>query len=192
MGLLDGGGIIGNASQVAQELGQPTDSKTNQQGESYRLPLGVADFDSFGIDSMSPGEEAELARVRTPAGLERRWGFGRADLDRNQGYAYGVLKNASGETIHGRVGLHWENSTGRSTQVQAEVDSRDMNTSSRTDRDNQPPVPEAQDKNMAEQDASLVVTFTPITDPADIANSYSIDAGSSECRLPATEYDVSA
>lgn len=190
MGLLDGG-ILGGASQLANEVGQSSEAAASA-GEAYRKPMTVSRFDEFGIASLQQGEEHELARVRTNAGLERRWGFGAADKPDNQGYAYGKFQNGAGEIIHGILSLKWENSTGRSQEVTEELATEDMDTADRYNRDAQPPVPEAQGKEKAEQDEYLVVTFTPETDPADITNSYSIDAGASECRLPTTEYDVSA
>jgi hypothetical protein len=190
MPLFGNGGLLGGASQIAEEMGKPTDA-ANQQAESYRNPLSVASFDSFGNGSLNEGEEVELARLRTPAGLERRWGYGRADQPDNQGYAYGHFRNASDESIHGKVSLQWENSTGRRTEVTEEVSSKDMDTADRYNRDAQPPVPEAQDKEKANQDEYLIVTFEPITDPANITNNYGIDAAASECRLPTTEYDIS-
>lgn len=190
MGLLDNG-LLGGAGKLASEMGKTTEAASNS-GDSYRFPLSVDDFDSFGNDSLTQGEEAEIARLRTPAGLERRWGFGSAEHEANQGYAYGTFQNASGEAIHGKVTLMWENSTGRQTEVTEELASKDMDTADRYNRDAQPPVPEAQDKEKAQQDEYLVVTFTPSTDPAGITNNYGIAAGSSETRLPTTEYDVSA
>lgn len=190
MPLFGNGGLLGGASKVAEEMGKPTEA-ADGDAESYRKPFSVGSFDQFGNDSLTQGEEVELARVRTPAGLERRWGFGRADQAENQGYAYGHFNNADGEAIHGRIGLQWENSTGRRTEVTEELDTRDMDTQDRYNRDAQPPVPEAQDKERAEQDEHLIVTFEPETDPADITNNYGVAAGASECRLPATEYDVS-
>lgn len=187
MGLLDGGLLGGN---VGKELGVSSEAHRDS-GETYSKPLTVSRFDSFGTGTMQQGEEVELARVRSPAGIARRWGFGTAEAAANQGYAYGHFMNANGEAIHGILILKWENSTGRETQVATELATEDMDTSNRYDREQQPPVPEQQGKNKAEQDEHLVVSFEPETDPADITNDYAIDAASSECRIPATEYDVS-
>lgn len=190
MGLLDNG-LLGAGSQLANEVGQSTEA-ANANGDAFRKPLTVSRFDEFGHDSLSEGDKVELSRVRTPAGIERRWGYGRADREANQGYSYGHLKNGAGENIHGILSYEWENSTGRRTEVSTELASDDMATSDRYDRDTQPPMPEAQDKEKAEQDEFLVVYFTPETPAADITNAYAIDAGASEVRWPTTEYDVSA
>lgn len=174
---------------LAKELGVPESSRKDS-GEEYRKPLKVGSFDSFGA-TLQEGEETELARLETPAGIARRWGYGRADLPDNQGYAYGQLANASGEQIHGTLSYEWENSTGRETQVVDELDSEDMDTSNRYNRDEQVPMPERTDKKRAEQDQFLVVKFTPETPAADITNNYEIDAAASDVRWPTTEYDVS-
>jgi hypothetical protein len=182
-GLLGGGGVAG----VAEELGKPQDSA---QADSYRKPMGVEDFDSFGT-TLTQGKAVELAYWEAPAGIARRFGYGTAMAEANQGYAYGVFQNANGETIHGTVIFKWENSTGRGTQVVDEVDSKDINTTDRYNRDEQVPIPEDTSKKRAEQDERLVVEFEASTDPADITNSYLIDAANSEVRLPTTEYDLS-
>ena len=184
MGLLDNG-IAG----LASELGVPESSRKDE-GEEYRKPLKVSSFDSFGA-TLQEGEEVELARLESPAGIERRWGYGRADLPDNQGYAYAQLKNADGEQIHGSVSYEWENSTGRETQVVDEVDSEDMDTNNRYNRDEQVPMPERTDKNKASRDQYLVVRFEPETPAADITNDYAIDPDASNVRWPTTEYDVS-
>lgn len=194
MGLLNGGLLGGN---IAEEIGASTEA-ANDAGDAYRKPLTVNRFDKFGTGTMVQGEPSELARVRTPAGLERRWGYGAANKPENQGYAYGILQNGgdgtvdSEEQIHGILSFEWRNSTGRKQEVAEELASEDMDTANRYDREQQPPMPEAQGKERAEQDEYLVVTFTPETDPADVANGYEIVAGFSECRFPTTEYDVSA
>lgn len=190
MPLFGKGGLLGGVS-LGDELGQSNEAATSD-AEAYRKPLTVSRFDSFGAASLQEGDETELARVQTPAGLERRWGYGAADKPDNQGYAYGHFKNANDEQIHGIISLKWENSTGRRQEVSEELASEDMATSDRYNRDSQPPVPEAQGKEKAQQDEHLVVTFTPETDPANITNDYAIDASASECRLPVTEYDVTS
>lgn len=182
-GLLGGGGVAG----VAQELGKPQDSA---QADSYRKPMGVEDFDTFGT-SLTEGKAVELAYWEAPAGIARRWGYGTAMAEANQGYAYGVFQNANGETIEGTVILKWENSTGRGEQVVDEVDSKDIDTNDRYNRDEQVPIPEDTSKKRAEQDERLTVWFEASTDPDNITNSYLIDAANSEVRLPTTEYDLS-
>lgn len=190
MPLLNGsGGLFGAASDVAGELGVPGQSR-NDAGDEYRKPLKVGSFDTFGA-SLTEGEEVELARLESPAGIQRRWGYGRADRPDNQGYAFGQLFNADGEQIHGEISFEWENSTGRETQVVDELDTEDMDTDDRYNRDAQVPMPERTNKNKADRDQFLVVKFTPDTPAADITNDYAIDAGQSTVRLPATEYDVS-
>mgnify|MGYP007117108123 CR=1 FL=1 len=147
-GLLGGGGVAG----VAQELGKPQDSA---QADSYRKPMGVEDFDTFGT-SLTEGKAVELAYWEAPAGIARRWGYGTAMAEANQGYAYGVFQNANGEQIDGEVILKWENSTGRGEQVVDEVDSKDIDTTDRYNRDEQVPIPEDTSKKRAEQDERLV------------------------------------
>lgn len=186
MSLLNGG-LVNQARALAEDMGQPA---SGENEESYTHPYDPGTFDSFGTD-LTQGQAVELARDQTPAGIARRWGFGSAKHAANQGYLYGIFNNASGEQIHGKLIFQWENSTGRETQVVHEAYTNDMDTSSRYDRDTQPPMPEQVDKNRADQDESLVVLFEAATDPANITNNYGIDAGASECRLPATEYDVS-
>lgn len=188
MGLFDNGGLLGGASAVADDIGAPA---TQENDESYPAHYDVDRFDSFGNDSLSQGKAVEIARDEIPAGIARRWGFGSAKHEANQGYAYAVLQNADGEQIHGRLVFVWENATGRETQVVHELDSQDMDTADRYDRDTQPPMPEQTDKNRAERDQSLVLLFEARTDPSTITNNYGIAAGQSECRLPATEYDLS-
>ena len=182
-GLLGGGGVAG----VAEELGKPQDSA---QADSYRKPMGVEDFDTFGT-SLTEGKAVELAYWEAPAGIARRWGYGTAMAEANQGYAYGVFQNANGEQIEGTVILKWENSTGRGEQVVDEVDSKDIDTNDRYNRDEQVPIPEDTSKKRAEQDERLTVWFEASTDPDNITNSYLIDAANSEVRLPTTEYDLS-
>lgn len=182
-GILGSGGL----SDLADDLGKPKESARN---DSYPAHYNVQRFDSFGA-TLQEGEAVELARDTIPAGIERRWGFGAAKHSDNQGYQYGVFQNAAGEQIHGKLIYTWESSTGRQTQVVHEESTADMDTTDRYNRDEQPPMPEQRDKNTAEQDESLVVLFEATTPAADITNTYAIDAGTSECRLPATEYDVS-
>lgn len=192
MGFLDNG-VLGAAGSLADDLGQ---SPRGGNEESYPAHYNVDRFDSFG-GTLTEGKPVEIARDEIPAGLARRWGYGRAKNPANQGYAYGIFQNSgdgtadSEEQIHGKIIFQWENSTGRSTQVVHELDTEDMDTADRYDRDTQPPMPEQVDKNRAEQDQSLVVLFEPTTPAADIANDYAISAEFSECRLPATEYDLS-
>lgn len=184
MALLDNG-----ISGLAKELGVP-ESSQKDDGEEYRKPLKVGSFDSFGA-TLHEGEQSEIARLESPAGIERRWGYGRADLPDNQGYAYGQFFNSSGEQIHGTISYEWENSTGRETQVVDELDSEDMDTSNRYNRDEQVPMPERTNKKKASRDQCLVVKFTPETPAADITNAYEIDPVESDVRFPTTEYDVS-
>lgn len=179
----------GGVSQVARELGRP-ESTAADPADDYPKNYTPERFDEFGGD-LTQGKEVEIARDTTPAGLERRWGLGSADQPDNQGYAFGQFNNASGEQIHGHLIFKWENSTGRETEVVHEIDTRDIDTTDRYNRDQQVPVPEQTHKNKAGQDESLVVYFEAETDPANITNNYGIDAGATECRLPATEYDVS-
>jgi len=186
MGLLDGGLLSGDG--IAADLGKPTSS--DEAAPSYRKPLGVSAFDTFGATGLTQGEERELARIRTPAGLRRRWGFGTAKNDSTLGYAYGKLKNGSGEIIHGVLSLQWRAQTERNSQVVEEIDSQDINTPNRYDREQQRPIPEQTDKNKASQDQYLRITFTPVTDPANITNNYEVVAAESELRIPTTEYDL--
>lgn len=183
------GDMLGGSGGVADELGVTSDANSNK-GDTYQKPLSVSDFDSFGASLVDTDTEVELARIESPNGIERRWGFGRADLPENQGYFYGVLKNADGEQIHGKLIYKWENATGRETQVHTEADSEDMSTTDRYNRDAQIPIPEQTDKEKAEAFESLVVKFEPTTPASDITNNYAIDAASSEVRYPTTEYDV--
>lgn len=182
-GVLGDGGL----ADMANDLGKPKESTAK---DSYPAHYNPERFDSFGGD-VKQGQAVEIARDTVPAGIERRWGFGKADAPHNQGYQYAVFNNASGEQIHGKLIYTWESSTGRETQVVHEEATQDLDTADRYDRDTQPPLPEQRDKNRAEQDESLVVLFEATTDPANITNNYGIDATESECRLPATEYDVS-
>lgn len=188
-GILGGGGL----SDLANDLGKPKESAAN---DSYPAHYNVQRFDSFGGD-LKQGQAVEVARDTVPAGIERRFGFGKADAPDNQGYQYGIFQNSgdgtadSEEQIHGKLIYMWESSTGRETQVIHEESTQDMDTTDRYNRDSQPPLPEQRDKNKAEQDESLVVLFEATTDPADVVNNYAISADFSECRLPATEYDVS-
>jgi len=187
MGLLDNG-IAG----VARELGVP-ESTAKENTVSYRKPISPDDFDSFGSDLQSKGEEVEIARYQIPAGIARRWGYGRADVGAgtNQGFLFGKLQNASGEEIDGQVSFKWENATGREVEVTDEAQTQDMSTSNRYDREQQRPFPERTDKKRAVQDQYLVVTFTPSTAASDITNNYGVDKGKSEARWPTTEYDLS-
>jgi len=187
-GLFGGGGLMGGSSPLS-DLGKP-ESGDSDQLTSYRKPLGVSNFDSFGASSLVQGETREIARVRIPAGLQRRWGFGSAEYEANQGYAYGKLKNSSDEQIHGVLTFKWENATGRESQVVEEVDSQDISTPNRYDREQQRPFPEQTDKNKAAQDQFLVIEFTPTTPTGDITNSYAVDSAASELRVPTTEYEV--
>lgn len=188
MALFDNGVLGGSGlSDLANDLGKPKESAAN---DSYPAHYNPSRFDSFGGD-LKQGQAVEIARDTVPAGIERRFGFGSANTPQNQGYQYAVLNNASGEQIHGKLIYMWESSTGRETQVVHEESTRDMDTADRYDRDTQPPLPEQRDKNRASQDESLVVLFEATTDPANITNNYGVDAGASEARLPATEYDVS-
>lgn len=189
MPLFGGNGVLGAAGGLAEDLGKPVTG--DNDGESYPAHYDVARFDEFGNDSLSQGKTVEIARDEIPAGIARRWGYGRAANPANQGYAYGIFQNASGEQIHGKLVFVWENSTGRETQVVHELDTQDMDTADRYDRETQPPMPEQTDKERAEQDQSMVLLFEARTDPSSITNNYGIDSGNSECRLPATEYDVS-
>ena len=188
MGLFDSfqsGGLQG----VANELGRP-ESTTNDPADDYPHNYTPDRFDEFG-GALREGREVEIARDVVPAGIERRWGLGSASQPENQGYAYGQFKNASGEQIHGVLTFKWENSTGRQSQVVHEIDTRDIDTSDRYNRDQQVPVPEQTTKNRASQDEKMVVTFEAETPEADVTNAYEIDRDASDFRLPATEYDVS-
>jgi hypothetical protein len=162
----------------------------SDEGEEYRYNYSPNRFESLGGD-LTQGKPVEVARDTIPAGVERRWGFGSAEFEANQGYAFGQFENADGEQIHGQLIFVWENSTGRETQVVTEVDTRDIDTTDRYNRDMQVPIPEQNNKNKAVQDQSMVVLFEAETDPADITNDYAIDASTSQFRFPATEYDVS-
>lgn len=182
-GLLGGGGL----SQVAKEVGKPQDTAA---AESYRKPMGVTQFDEFGA-SLVEGKEVELARWKAPAGIARRWGYGTAEAEANQGYAFGQFYNADDEQIQVQLIFKWENSTGRSSQVVDEANSKDMDTTDRYNRDEQIPMPEDTSKRRAVQDEALLVMAEPLTDPANITNDFAIAAANSEVRFPATEYDVS-
>jgi hypothetical protein len=188
MGLFDDGMLGGGGLQeLAGDLGKPQEAARD---DSYPAHYNPSRFDSFGGE-LTEGKAVEIARDTVPAGIERRWGFGRAQNPQNQGFQYGIFQNASGEQIQGVLIYQWENSTGRETQVVHEEQTNDMDTADRYDRDTQPPLPEQRDKNRAAQDEALVVLFEATTPAGDITNAYEIDAGASECRLPATEYDVS-
>lgn len=185
MGLLDNG-IAG----LAKEAGVP-ESSSKDDGDEYRKPLGTTTFNEFGGNLVDQGVEVELARIESPAGIKRRWGYGRADAPANQAYLYGQLYNADDEQIHGELSFEWENSTGRESEVQDEAQTEDMNTTDRYDRERQLPMPERTSKEQATHNEYLVVKFTPTTDPADITNNYEIAQPNSEVRWVATEYDVS-
>lgn len=188
MGLFDSfqsGGLQG----VAGELGRP-ESTTSDPADDYPHHYTPGRFDSFG-GQLREGREVEIARDVVPAGIERRWGLGSAEQPHNQGYAFGQFKNADGEQIHGVLTFKWENATGRESQVVHEIDTRDIDTSDRYNRDQQIPVPEQTTKNRASQDESMVVTFEAETDPETVTNDYALDRAQSDFRLPATEYDVS-
>lgn len=190
-GILGGGGL----ASVAEEMGRPV-STQQDQGDDYPRNYTPARFDEFG-GSLTQGKAVEIARDMSPAGIKRRWGLGSAKQPDNQGFAFGVFKNSgdgtadSEEQIHGTLIFQWENSTGRETQVVHEIDTRDIDTTDRYNRDMQVPVPEQTDKKKASQDESLVLLFEAETDPADIVNDYAISQEFSTCRLPSTEYDVS-
>lgn len=190
-GLLGGGGL----ASMAEEMGRPA-STQKDDGDDYPRNYTTDRFDSFG-GALTHGKPVEIARDMSPAGIARRWGLGSAKQPDNQGFAFGIFQNSgdgtadSEEQIHGTLIFQWENSTGRETQVVHEIDTRDIDTADRYDRDQQVPVPEQTDKNKAAQDESLVVLFEAETDPADIVNDYAISQEFSTCRLPATEYDVS-
>jgi hypothetical protein len=190
MPLFGNGGLLGGGlAEKAKQAGVPTETKEDD-AESYRKPMNVENFDAFGATLQSVGKAVEIARWEAPAGLARRWGYGRADTDANQGYLYGVFKNSDGETISGTLIFKWENSTGRREQVNDEADSADMNTPNRYDREQQRPYPEDNSKARASENEYLTVWFEPSTDPSDITNDYEIAASKSECRFPTTEYDV--
>lgn len=190
MALFDNG-IAG----LARELGKPRAS-VGDAGDEYRKPLNPSSFDEFGA-TLIEGEQIELARLRSPAGIKRQWGFGSAEFEANQAYFYGQLYNSgdgtadSEEQIHGEVTYMWEGATGRESQVVEELDTRDMDTTNRYDRDEQIPVPEQSNKEYAQQDEYLVVKFKPTTPAADIVNDYAISADFSDVRWVTTEYDTS-
>lgn len=195
MGIFDGSGILGGSSgglrQLATEAGVPEQNKSSA-GESYRVPMSPDDFDSFGASLQSAGETVELASWESSPGTARRWGFGRADLDANQGYLYGKMMNGDDEIIHGTITFSWRNATGRQTEVNDEAKTTDMNTSNRYDREQQRPYPEDTGKKRAGPFQELVVEFTPSTPAADITNNYAIKQVNSEARWPTTEYDLTA
>lgn len=182
--------LFDNGIAGALEQGVPGQSRSDD-GEEYRKPLGTNSFNQFGATLIDQGVEVELARIESPANIERRWGYGRADAPANQAYLFGQLFNAAGEQIHGELSFEWENSTGRESQVQDEAQTEDMNTTDRYDREKQLPMPERTSKNKATHNQHLVVKFEPTTDPADITNAFEVDAAESEVRWVATEYDVS-
>jgi len=186
MGLLDNG-LMGGLGGLADDLGKP--SSGDSGGDSFGTPFGVTDFDSFGA-TLVPGQFQEIARYEVPAGTEHRWGFGTAKRPANQGYGYAELNNADGEQLHGKLSLRWENATGRRTEVATEIDSQDIDTPNRYDREQQKPIPEQVDKRKASQDQFLVVEFKATTPEADITNDYAISAAESDVRLPTTEYDT--
>lgn len=179
----------GGLNQVASELGRPQ-STTEDPADDYPHNYTPSRFDTFG-GALREGREVEIARDVVPAGIERRWGLGSAEAPENQGYAFGQFQNADGEQIHGILTFKWENSTGRESQVVHEIDTRDIDTTDRYNRDQQVPFPEQTQKNRASQDEKMVVTFEAETPEADVTNDYALDAASCDFRLPATEYDVS-
>lgn len=180
MGLLDNGlaGVInGGAAGAGRGSG----------AEKYQRPLDVDDFDDFG-GSLRAGKFVEIGSLETPAGIERRWGWGDPEHEANQGYAFGVFQDSDGVQQHVKLSLEWRNSTGRRTQVVEEVDSRDMDTDDRYDRSSQIPIPERVGKERASIHQELVVRAMPVGDTGD---GDEIDAGNTVMRLPVTEYDVS-
>lgn len=191
MGLLDGNGLMGGGglAEQARSLGVSGETRRDR-GDEYRYNYSPNRFEELG-GSLTQNKPVEIARDTIPAGIERRWGFGSAEFEANQGYAYGKFRNPDGNTIHGNLIFVWENSTGRETQVVTEIDTRDIDTTDRYNRDEQVPIPEQTSKNKAKQDQSMVVLFEAEDDPDDVTGDYEIDAAESEFRLPATEYDVS-
>lgn len=186
-GLFGSGGLFGG-SGLADELGLPQ-STEEDTGDPYEAPLSPERFDDFGA-SLSQGRSVEVARVEIPPETERRWGFGTAKNEANQGWLYGQFYNADGEQIHGKLIFKWENATGRSTQTIAEVDTKDIDTTDRYNRDQQKPMPEATNKKKAGAFQYLVVEFEAETDPTTITNDYAIDLTESDARMPTTEYDL--
>lgn len=187
-GLFGGGGLLGGSGGIAEELGVPQ-STNDDPADPYEAPLSPTRFDQFGA-TLSEGRSVEIARVEIPPETERRWGFGTAKNEANQGWLFGQFNNADGEQIHGKLIFKWVNATGRNEQVIAEVDTKDIDTTERYNRDQQKPMPEATDKRKAQAFQYLTVEFEAETPPADITNDYAVDLSQSDGRFPTTEYDL--
>jgi len=180
MGLLDGG-LMNLGGNLADELGK---SSSAAGSDTYGKPFAPETFDTFG-GPVRAGKEVEIGRYRAPAGTEVRWGEGTAKNATNQGFAWAQIRDDTDIPVYGRLIFKWANSTGRSTRVVEEIDSADIDTADRYNRDKQKPFPEKTDKPAAEQDQFLVLTFVADADAT-------ISEANTSCRFPATEYDVSA
>lgn len=187
-GLFGGGGLLGGSGGLAGELGIPESTEADN-GDPYEAPLTPTRFDDFGA-TLSQGRAVEIARVEIPPETSRRWGFGSAQNEANQGWLFGQFYNANDEQIHGKLIFKWENATGRQSETIAEVDTKDIDTTDRYNRDQQKPMPEATNKNKANAFQYLIVEMEAETDPSTITNDYKVAEANSDARMPTTEYDL--
>lgn len=177
MPLFGRGGIQGAVNDV---LGTPQET-ANRKGFSRELNVG--DFDSFGGD-VTDGKYVEIARFQVPADTEYSWGYGAANNPENQGYMYVDLNNATPAAVEGTLRLVVESSTGRRTEVVKDIDTERLDAS-KTDRTQMVPLPEQVSSALAKQDGYLVVKLNPSANDT-------VDSGTSEVIIPATEYDLTA
>lgn len=176
MPLIGGNGL---ASEAARVLGK---SEESAQRKSFSRDFNIGNFDSFGGD-VTQGKMTEVARFRVPADTEYSWGYGAAENPDNQGYLYVDLQNSTPAAVEGTIRFKVESSTGRHSEVVADMDTSKLDAS-KTDRTQQVPLPEQVGSSLASEDAYLVIEMDPqATD--------TISASDSEVIIPVTEYDLS-
>jgi len=175
-----------NTGDVPDALGDVT-GKPNQSeaADSFSREFNVGDFDSFGGD-VTPGKYTEVARFKVPADTEYSWGYGKASAPTNQGYLYVDLRSGNDNATEGTLRFIVESSTGRRTEVVADFDTGRLDAS-KTNREQQVPLPEQVSSALATEDAFLVVMLDASSSNTD----QNVDSGNSEVIIPATEYDLS-
>jgi len=178
-------GLMDNLTGAASDLVDPVSGNVSDNPNTFPKTLKTgAFFDGTGNSvDLVPGEYRKVGRgFIVPAQEQYRWGARAAEYEANQGYIYFLLQDSTPSEIAASVRFQQRDAQERNIVTVFEEDSTVL-SASKSDRQQQTPLPEQRQYPKVGRDSQLAITANPE------ANSTATQADS-EFLLPVTVYPV--
>lgn len=151
-------GILGGAKDAIDAVtGEPSAAGDGQKFRRLLKPLHLTDDATADTVSLTSDDYNVVGEFIVPPQERYRWGWGSAEHERNQGYAFIDARDGVPANLDGSIRLEQRDHHSRVTKVVFEEDMEPLRAS-KTDRTIMVPLPEQMDYDKVGHNSKLILT----------------------------------